>query len=151
MISCDLINKSDNSSGFISGFFRLPGLATWAARPGPNSLTPSPAQPDPIQARAGPISPGPIARLIGNCSHVHSCALVSLLLRDPLSPLNTTFPLLLLLGFSPLVLSLNLSLLSIKQYKLFALFRDRTSPELLILLASLARYISTLFYMPHNY
>ena len=45
MISCDLINKSDNSSGFFSGFFGLPGLATWAARP-------------------GPISPGPIARLV---------------------------------------------------------------------------------------
>jgi len=63
VISCESINKSDNSSGFISGFFGLPGLATWAARPGPNPLTPGPAQPDPISARAGPISPSPIARL----------------------------------------------------------------------------------------
>ena len=53
MISCDLINKSDNSSGFISGFFGLPGLATWAAQPGPTR--PNPTQPD--------LSPGPIARL----------------------------------------------------------------------------------------
>ena len=32
---------------YVSGFFGLPGLATWAARP-------------------GPISPGPIARLAAN-------------------------------------------------------------------------------------
>ena len=33
-------SKSVNSLGFISGFFGLPGLATWAARPGP--ISPSP-------------------------------------------------------------------------------------------------------------
>jgi len=63
-MSCNSINESDNSSGFISGFFGLPGLATWAARPDPNPLTPGPAQPDTISARAGPISPSPIARLV---------------------------------------------------------------------------------------
>ena len=42
MISCDLINKSDNSSGFISGFFGLPGLATWAARPDMTRSNPGP-------------------------------------------------------------------------------------------------------------
>ena len=44
MISCDLINKTDNSSGFISGFFGLPGLATWAARPDPTRSKPGLAQ-----------------------------------------------------------------------------------------------------------
>ena len=33
MISCNLINESDNSSGCISGIFGLPGLATWVALP----------------------------------------------------------------------------------------------------------------------
>ena len=45
VISCDLMNKNDYSSGFISGFFGLPGLPTWATRPGPNPLTP-PARPN---------------------------------------------------------------------------------------------------------
>ena len=59
-------------------------------------------------------------------------------LSQPLSPLKTTFPVSSPLCFSSLLLSLNLSLLSIKQYKLFALFSDRTSLELVIPLVSLA-------------
>jgi len=59
VISRDLINVDDNSSGP----FALLGLATWTTRPCTNSFLLSTAQPDPISAPAGLISPGTIARL----------------------------------------------------------------------------------------
>ena len=56
-------------------------------------------------------------------------------LRQPLSPLNTVFSLPSPLCFSSLLLSFNLTLLSIKQYKSLALFRDLTLLELMTPLA----------------
>jgi len=52
VISCDLINKSDNSSGFISGFFGYPGLPL--GRPDPAQTPWPPTRPSPTRSKPGP-------------------------------------------------------------------------------------------------
>ena len=88
-----------------------------------------------------------IRDIVGNCSHGHGCVLALSVAASAPVPSQHYVPLLLLFVFSSLLLSLSFSFLSIKQYKLFALFRDLTLLELVIPLASLAhsdsRYIST--------